>query len=93
MSGQTGTSFVMTCGRYNNSCRDGTIFCAQGMDCEVDCHHKDKGSWDEANKACFGMNIYGPTDYKLRVECECLSRHMLRIPDFKFSFCVRLYLC
>ena len=31
LTGQTGTSFEVTCGRYKNSCRDGIIHCAQGL--------------------------------------------------------------
>ena len=70
-----GTSFLVTCGRDSNSCRDATINCAQGMDCEVDCHPRDH---DYATntfgggsiRACRDATIYGPTGYALRVECE-----------------------
>ena len=68
---QNGTSFVVTCGRDRNACMESTIICSQGMDCEIDCHTKDKDvSFDGAIFVCKDANVIGPTDYKLRVECE-----------------------
>ena len=68
---QTGTSFLVTCGLDRNACRQAIINCAQGMDCEIDCHQKDDypGS-DGAIRTCRDSVITGPTDYSLRVECE-----------------------
>ena len=66
-----GTKFLVTCARDRNVCWDATINCAQGMNCEVDCHSKDKfpGS-DGARLPCRGITIIGPTDYNLRVQCD-----------------------
>ena len=70
-SGQTGTSFLVTCGLHQNTCLDGIITCAQGMDCEVDCHGKDKQpTVNNGRRGCRDVQIYGPTDYNLRVECD-----------------------
>ena len=68
---QTGTSFLVTCGRNKAACEDSIITCAQGMNCGIDCHSKNlyPGS-DGAFRTCRKANIIGPTDYMLTVQCD-----------------------
>ena len=41
------------------------------MNCEVDCHSKDTTHGiDGARNTCIGLEINGPTDYNLTVECD-----------------------
>ena len=66
-----GTSFFVTCGRNNRVCDEALINCAQGMDCQIECHNKyGPTGADGAIRTCRDATIYGPTGYGLRVECD-----------------------
>jgi len=67
----TGTEFLITCGRDMNGCRNMLVNCAQGMNCQIDCHTKNKPAGDDgARGSCLNSKINGPTGYDLRVECD-----------------------
>ena len=63
----TGTSFLVTCGADRFTCRGGVINCAQDMNCQVNCHQID--TTHGAKAACRGLDINGPTNYNLTVQC------------------------
>ena len=68
---QTGSSFRITCGRDRSVCRYSNIKCAQGMDCEIDCHQRNiYPDTEGAIFDCDESNITGPTDYVLTVHCD-----------------------
>ena len=83
-----GTSFLVTCGRDHNVCTNAIINCSQGMDCEVDCHSKDKSSGGEGSQyGCSQATITGPIGYNLRVECDddtACPRAIIRGQDSSF---------
>ena len=70
LSSNTGSSFHVTCGFDRNTCRNGIINCAKGMDCEVDCHSKDTAHGIDGSRAsCRNLTINGPDDHNLTVQC------------------------
>ena len=70
LSSNTGTSFLITCGFDRHTCSDGVINCAQGMNCQVNCHSKHTAlGVDGARGSCYGLDINGPIDYNLTVQC------------------------